>query len=290
MGRAAAGAAGAMGQGWAGARGCSDFKLSSEEVPSADVLSACALAVSISTQQDDMQCDIIKISGIIRNKEKFVKRRQRLIGPNGSTLKALELLTGCYMLVQGGCRAGRRMEGAWSCGRCGIPWRGAGGSTWPHVVHPQRNEPTVGVTQARTCTHARNAWRRIAYKVFIAVPILVLGLATPSHRLYNPALPRLAPHAADAAAGNTVSAMGPYKGLKQLRRIVEDCIKNVHPIYHIKTLMIKRELAKDPALAEENWDRCVDDCVRLCVAPPCVGVRVGVGGRASAQRRGVPRL
>ena len=49
--------------------------------------------------------------------------------------------------------------------------------------------------------------------------------------------------------------MGSYKGLKQLRTIVIDCMKNIHPVYHIKTMMIKKELAKDPALANEDWTR-----------------------------------
>jgi ribosomal RNA assembly protein len=56
--------------------------------------------------------------------------------------------------------------------------------------------------------------------------------------------------------GNTVSIMGSsFQGIKQARRVVLDCMNNIHPVYNIKKLMIQKELAKDPELKNEDWSR-----------------------------------
>lgn len=55
--------------------------------------------------------------------------------------------------------------------------------------------------------------------------------------------------------GSTVSIVGKFKNIKILRRIIEDTMYNIHPIYNIKELMIKKELMKDDTLKEQNWDR-----------------------------------
>jgi ribosomal RNA assembly protein len=51
-----------------------------------------AINQAVKILDDNMACDIIKIGNLVRNKERFVKRRQRIIGPDGSTLKVRAIL------------------------------------------------------------------------------------------------------------------------------------------------------------------------------------------------------
>jgi ribosomal RNA assembly protein len=32
-------------------------------------------------------------------------------------------------------------------------------------------------------------------------------------------------------------------------------MRNIHPVYNIKELMIKKELSANPEMANENWER-----------------------------------
>merc|ERR1712141_54258 len=98
---------------------------------------------------DNTFCEVVPLGkGKRCSKDIYVKRRQRIMGPNGSTLRALEILTDCYIMVQ----------------------------------------------------------------------------------------------------GNTACIMGPFRGVDEAQEIIRDCMSNVHPIYSIKTLLIKRELQKNPVL------------------------------------------
>ncbi|XP_051546770.1 KRR1 small subunit processome component homolog [Myxocyprinus asiaticus] len=48
---------------------------------------------------------------------------------------------------------------------------------------------------------------------------------------------------------------GTVPRFKRIWKVLLDTMKNIHPIYNIKTLMIKRELVNDPELCTQNWKR-----------------------------------
>jgi ribosomal RNA assembly protein len=105
--------------------------------------------------EDEIYCEIFKISNFLKNRKVFLKRRRRLIGNKGITVRAIEMITQTYILVQ----------------------------------------------------------------------------------------------------GNSVAIMGNHSGLKQVRKIIKDCMNNIHPIFHIKNLIIKQQLSRDEFLKEKNWDQ-----------------------------------
>eukprot|EP01084_Bolivina_argentea_P287129 492651_1 len=112
---------------------------------------------ALKVMTDNVFSDIIEIgkTNVARNQVRFIKRRSRLIGPNGVTLKAIELLTKCYILVY----------------------------------------------------------------------------------------------------GRTVCVIGNYKGIQTVRKIVMDCMNNIHPIYQLKRLMVEQELSTNHKLNNVSWDR-----------------------------------
>lgn len=64
--------------------------------------------------------------------------------------------------------------------------------------------------------------------------------------------------------GSTVAAIGPYKGLSSVRKVVIDCMqKNIHPVFNIKRLLIQKELSKNPELANQSWERFLPSIPKL---------------------------
>mmetsp|Transcript_1458 Transcript_1458/g.4978 ORF Transcript_1458/g.4978 Transcript_1458/m.4978 type:complete len:190 (-) Transcript_1458:1372-1941(-) len=53
--------------------------------------------------------------------------------------------------------------------------------------------------------------------------------------------------------GKTVAIVGPVFGVRRAVEVIVDCMKNIHPLHHIKRLMVLRELENNPKMQNETW-------------------------------------
>ncbi|ADM11335.1 putative RNA-binding protein [Encephalitozoon intestinalis ATCC 50506] len=105
--------------------------------------------------EDEYFCEVVDIKKMASSEKVFEKRRDRLIGPKEMTLKAIQILTKCHVLVH----------------------------------------------------------------------------------------------------GKTVSIIGSFKGIEEVKKIVVDCMNNIHPMYQIRSLIEKRKLEEDKSKEGEDWSR-----------------------------------
>eukprot|EP00817_Percolomonadidae_sp_ATCC50343_P005768 CAMPEP_0117425908 /NCGR_PEP_ID=MMETSP0758-20121206/6124_1 /TAXON_ID=63605 /ORGANISM="Percolomonas cosmopolitus, Strain AE-1 (ATCC 50343)" /LENGTH=357 /DNA_ID=CAMNT_0005210751 /DNA_START=11 /DNA_END=1080 /DNA_ORIENTATION=- len=106
--------------------------------------------------EDDTLYEIIPIRKFIQNQDRFIRRRQRLLGPKGETLRSIEILTKTNLVIMG---------------------------------------KTVAI-MAKT-----------------------------------------------------------ERAINKATEIIVDCMKNIHPLHHIKHLMIRRELENNPEMANADWSK-----------------------------------
>ncbi|KAM0685199.1 ribosomal RNA assembly protein krr1 [Conglomerata obtusa] len=59
--------------------------------------------------------------------------------------------------------------------------------------------------------------------------------------------------------GKTVCIIGEFKRVREAIEIVSGCYKNLHPVYMIKKLMVRRELEKDKEMVDVDWKRYLPD-------------------------------
>ncbi|KAF8570690.1 hypothetical protein P879_07820 [Paragonimus westermani] len=179
---------------------------------------------AIRVLQDDMFADIIEIN--LANRERFLKRRNRLIGYEGETLKALELSTNCYIVIQG--------------------------KTVSVIGHYEDLKQRIGLQLKCDVTNLTDLLPSGQdFRWYVQVRCSNCGHESPDLVYICPG-ERVALKDSRGDANLTIRC----KFCNRVRKVVTGCIyDNIHPAYSIKRLLIIKKLKADPTKATVSWDR-----------------------------------